>query len=46
VYRGVVCWAGSERGGGVVVYRGTSHIRNSAHLGPYSRTMPRALWWF
>jgi len=26
-------------------YRGTSLIRNSTHLGPYSRTMPRALWW-
>ena len=26
-------------------YRGTSLIRNSAPLGPYSRTMPRALRW-
>jgi len=26
-------------------YRGTSLIRNSAPLGPYSRTMPRILWW-
>jgi len=25
-------------------YRGTSPIRNSASLGPYSRTMSRALW--
>jgi len=25
-------------------YRGTSLIRNSAPLGPYSRTMSRALW--
>ena len=25
-------------------YRGISLIRNSAPLGPYSRTMPRALW--
>ena len=24
--------------------RGTSLIRNSAPLGPHSRTMPRALW--
>jgi len=24
-------------------YRGTSRIRNSAPLGPYRRTMPRAL---
>ena len=27
------------------MYRGTSTIRNSARLGPYSRNMPRALWW-
>ena len=26
-------------------YRGTSLIRNSASLRPYSRNMPRALWW-
>ena len=26
-------------------YRGTSLIRNSAPLGPYNGTMPRALWW-
>ena len=26
------------------VYRGASPIRNSAPLGPCSRTMPRALW--
>ena len=26
-------------------YRGTSLIRNSALLGPYSKTMHRALWW-
>ena len=25
-------------------YRGASLIRNRAPLGPYSRTMPRALW--
>ena len=25
--------------------RGTSSIRNSARLGTYSRTMPRAVWW-
>ena len=25
------------------IYRGNSLIRNSAPLGPYSRTMPRAL---
>ena len=27
------------------LYRGTSLIRNSAPLGPYSRTMAGALWW-
>ena len=26
-------------------YRGTSLIRNSVPLGPYSRNVPRALWW-
>ena len=26
-------------------YKGTSLIRNSALLGPFSRTMHRALWW-
>ena len=26
-------------------YRGTSLIRNRTTLGPYSRPMPRALWW-
>jgi hypothetical protein len=26
-------------------YRGTSLTRNRAPLGPYSRHMPRALWW-
>ena len=26
-------------------YRGTSLIRNYPSLGPYSRLMPRALWW-
>ena len=25
-------------------YKGASLIRNRAHLGPYSRTMPRAIW--
>jgi len=28
-----------------VPYRGTSLIRNSAPLGPYSRNMSGALWW-
>ena len=31
--------------GAVRAYRGTSLIRNSTPLGPYSRTMPGALWW-
>ena len=26
-------------------YMGTSLIRNSAPLGPYSRPLPMALWW-
>ena len=26
-------------------YRGTSLIINNPSLGPYSRLMPRALWW-
>jgi len=26
-------------------YRGTSLIRNRHPVGPYSRTMPRLLWW-
>ena len=30
---------------GVGSYRGTWPTRNSVLLGPYSRTMPRALWW-
>ena len=29
----------------VTWYRGTSLIRNRPRLGPYSRTMPKALWW-
>ena len=28
-----------------LAYRGTSLIRNSAPLGPYSRIMPRTLGW-
>ena len=27
------------------LHRGTSLISNSFPLGPYSRTMPKALWW-
>ena len=26
-------------------YRGTSLIRNTPLLGPYSRTIPRVVWW-
>ena len=26
-------------------YRGTSRIRKIPLVGPYSRTMPRVLWW-
>ena len=28
-----------------VLHRGTSLIRNNPLLEPYSRTMPRAIWW-
>ena len=31
--------------GGVATYRGTSLMRMHPLLGPYSRAMPRALWW-
>ena len=31
--------------GGGRAYRGTSLIRNSPPLGPYSMPVPRALWW-
>ena len=29
----------------VDLYRGTSLIRNNPLLGPYSRSMSRAIWW-
>ena len=29
----------------IAVYRGTSLIKNSAPIGPYSRNMPWAPWW-
>ena len=38
------CRAPRAWGGGAGGYRGTSLIRNRPPLGPYSRTMPRALW--
>ena len=31
--------------GVMVCARGVPYIRNSAPLGPYSRNIPRALWW-
>jgi hypothetical protein len=40
---------GSElriQGLGIGVCRGTSLIRTYLPIGLYSRTMPRALWWF
>ena len=44
IVAGTIC-SDPERGGYKVdQYRGTSLIRNSPLLGPYSRTMPRALW--
>jgi hypothetical protein len=33
-----------HEGVGGVAYRDTTSIKNSTPLGPYSRTMPRALW--
>ena len=30
---------------GATHYRGTWLIRNNPPLGPFSRTMPRAIWW-
>ena len=43
----VICRLAFDLGGesDVSDYRGTSLIRNSAPLGPYSRTIPRVLWW-
>ena len=29
----------------VRLYRGTSLTRNKSLLGPYSRTIPRVIWW-
>ena len=39
--------AGRRAGGQTLtgLHRGTPLIRNRAPLGPYCRTMPRALWW-
>ena len=28
-----------------IPYRSTSPLRNTPLLGPYSRTIPRVLWW-
>jgi len=28
-----------------VYYRGASLIRNTPLIGPYSRTIPRVIWW-
>jgi len=40
---GLVAWrAGRQQ---AAAYRGTSLIRNNPPVGPYSRPMPRALWW-
>jgi len=34
-----------NRGTSRIRNRRTSFIRNGAPIGPYSKTMPRALWW-
>jgi len=41
----VIISAGNLLGPCDIAYRGSSPMRNSAPLGPYSRTMPTALWW-
>ena len=33
------------RDSGATVYRGTSLIRNTPPLGPYSRIITRVIWW-
>ena len=45
-------WVAGPGGGGVAAtiarishYRGTSLIRKRLPLGPYTRTMPRDMWW-
>ena len=49
--QGHLTWEGKVRSGATRLrlrykpYRATSPIRNSAPVGPYSGTMPRALWW-
>ena len=53
IFRGEISCRGETRHrclralfeGGRKAYRGTSLIRNRAPLGPYTRTMPRVLWW-
>jgi len=50
LYRLVLCLHGGlehtvHHAVGAYMYRGTSLIRNCPPIGPYSRTMPRALWW-
>jgi len=45
-FRVVRSWRGSGiRDPVFQVYRGTSLMGNNPSLGPYSRLIPRALWW-
>ena len=46
VFVSLISWTSDDRGSVVhpKPYRGTTLIRNRTPLGPYSRTMPRALW--
>ena len=51
-FQGPYCWQGKLGPccsaaflGSISLHMGTSLIRNSAPLAPYSRNMPRALWW-
>jgi len=39
------CSCGSASDARRASYRGTSLIRNTPLVGPYSRTIPRVIWW-
>ena len=47
VWKGKVMFSfpGTKISSIVAPYRGISLIRNTCLLGPYSRTIPRVLWW-
>ena len=43
--RSFLVWLTPSGSENMRMYRGTSLIRNTPLLGPYSRTIPRVLWW-